>query len=122
MSSRFGFVEGLLVLIGGILMYTFAPGQSLFVPPPGHVMTHFIGGGLAVLFGVVGLALYSRIGRLGLGVAILSVILGLVFILDAPGYPISTLLQPHGLAMEGIAAVTALVGIIGLIGALVTKQ
>lgn len=122
MSSRFGLAEGLLVLISGILMYSFAPGQPLFVPPPGHVMTHFIGGGLAILFGIIGLALYSRIGRGSLGVAILSVILGLVFILDAPGYPIFQLLQPHGLAMEGIAAVTMLVGIIGLIAALVTKQ
>jgi hypothetical protein len=122
MSSKFGLAEGLLVLISGILMYSFAPGQPLFVPPPGHVMTHFIGGGLAILFGIIGLALYSRIGKGGLGVAILSVVLGIVFILDAPAYLIYPLLQPHGLAMESIGAVTMLVGIIGIIAAAVTRQ
>lgn len=114
-------VVGLLVLITGVLVYSFSPGQPLFVKPPGHVTTHWIGGGLGVVVGIVGLAVRKKTSTVGLVVSILAVVLALVFILDAPGYPVSSMLQPHGLAMEGIGGLTAVVGIVGILAGLALK-
>jgi len=104
-------------------MYEFAPGGYLFEPGKMYTITHYVGGGVAILFGLIGLVLYKRISLTGLGVSVLSVILGLVFILDAPPTGILyTLLQPHGIAMEVTGGLTALAGLAGMGASMIIKR
>lgn len=112
---------GVLVLIAGIIYYEFAPGGFLFQGGPAHAMTHDIAGALAIIFGIVGLALYKKLSMAGVGVSVLSIILGLVIILDAPGMALYPMLQPHPLAMQSVAGLTSLVGLIGIAASFVMK-
>lgn len=121
MISKNDLLVGVLVLIGGLIIYSFAPGGALFQPPPGHTTTHYVGGILAVIFGAVGFALKKKTSQVTWAVAALSIILGLVFILDAPGGPLYGGLAPHGAAMQGIGALTAIVGLVGIVAAAVKK-
>jgi len=56
-----------------------------------------------------------------LGVSVLAIILGLLFIIDAPGLPLYASLQPHAVAMQSAGALTALVGLVGIAGAFAMK-
>ncbi len=84
MVSRNDFAIGILVLIAGIVIYSFAPGGAMYMPMPGHTTTHYVGGALAIVFGLIGLALYKKTNMITAAVSVLSIILGIVFILDAP--------------------------------------
>jgi len=122
MVSKNDLLVGVLVLIGGLVIYSFAPGGALFQGGAAHPTTHYIGGILAIIFGVVGLALYKKTNKLTLVVSVLSVILGLLFMLDAPGMALYAALQPHGQAMQTFGGLTALVGLIGIAGAFALKK
>jgi hypothetical protein len=123
MVSKYDFAVGLLVLIAGIIMYEFAPGGYLFESGALHTVTHYVGGAIAMIFGLIGLALHKRISLTGLGVSVLSVILGIVFILDAPPAGILyALLQPHAIAMEITGGLTALIGLAGIAASLIVKR
>jgi hypothetical protein len=121
MASRYDLSIGVLVLIAGIIIYSFAPGGPLFVGGSEHATSHFLGSFVAIIIGLVGLALYKNLGRVEIGVSALSVILGVVFVLDSP-----TLLGqdfgPHALAMQAIGALTVLVGLIGVGAGLLSRR
>jgi hypothetical protein len=118
MVSKSDLTVGILVLIAGIIDYEFAPGGILYQPMPAHTMTHYVGATIGVAFGLIGLALYKKINKVTLGVSVLSILLGIVFALDAPPSGILfRMLQPHALAMETVGGLTALVGIIAIIAA-----
>ena len=51
----------------------------------------------------------------------LSIILGIIFLLDAPGMVLYPSLQPHGLAMASVGGITIVVGIIGVIASAAIK-
>lgn len=112
----------MLVLIAGIIIYSFAPGGPLFVGGSEHATSHFLGGFIAIIIGLIGLALYKNLGRVEVGVSVLSIILGLIFILDAPGMTLSSELSPHAAAMQAIGALTVLVGLIGVGAAFLVKK
>jgi hypothetical protein len=120
--SRPDLAIGLLVLIGGILMYEFTPHGYLFEPGMMHIISYYVGGVIAVVSGTIGLGLYKRINLTGLGVSVLSVILGFVFVLDAPTGVLYALLQPHAIAMEMTGGLTALAGLAGIAASLIVKR
>ncbi len=127
MVSKSDLVVGILVLIAGIFMYEFTPAAAapgaggLFMGGAAHATSHYIGSALAIVFGLVGLALYKRVNKITLPVSVLSIILGIVFLLDAPGMALFRDLQPHGTAMAAISSITLLVGIIGILGSVAMK-
>lgn len=113
------------MLIAGIVIYSFAPAGALYVPMPGHTMTHYEGGALAILFGLIGLALYKKTNKVTMAVSVLSVILGIVFILDAPTTGVLFTALPamdHGLHMQAVGGLTALVGVVGIAGSALVKK
>ena len=57
----------------------------------------------------------------GITVSFLSLILGIIFILDAPDYPLYTVIFPHNLAMQLIGALTSATEAIGAIQGFVGK-
>ena len=126
-QSKIDLIIGVLVLIAGIIIYEFAPvaaapgAGGLFMAAPAHVTSHYIGSAIAIIFGVIGLALYKKLSKVGRGVSVLSIIMGVVFLLDAPGMPLYPILTPHGQAMALTGGITALVGLIGIIGAVAQK-
>lgn len=123
MVSKNDLLVGLLVLIAGVIIYEFAPGGVLFQTGPAHTTTHYIGGGLAIVFGLIGVALYKKLSMVGLAVSVLSVILGVVFVLDAaPTGVLYPALTPHGLAMQAVGGLTALVGLVGIAASAVMKS
>jgi hypothetical protein len=122
MVSRTDLAIGVLVFIVGLIILSFAPGFPLFMPGSEHFTTHYIGGSLAILVGIIGLALYRRIGRVEVGVSILSIILELVFIVDMPRGLLYSDLQPHGLAMEALGTLTVIVGLVGIGAAFISKK
>jgi len=121
MVSKNDLTIGVLVLIAGIIYFGFSPGGFLFQGGAAHAMTHYIAATLAIIFGVVGLAMYKKLSMAGVGVSVLSIILGLVMALDAPGMALYSMLVPHGMAMQSVAGLTALVGLIGIAAAFVMK-
>jgi hypothetical protein len=127
MVSKNDLGVGILVLIAGLFMYEFTPASAapgaggLFMGGAAHATSHYIGAALAIIFGLVGLALYKKVNKVTLPVSVLSIILGIIFLVDAPGMPLFPVLQPHGAAMAGISEITLLVGIIGIIGAVAVK-
>jgi hypothetical protein len=128
MVSKNDLLVGVLVLIAGILIYGFTPAAAapgagfLFMAGPAHPTSHYVGGTLAVVFGIVGLALYKKVNKLTLVVAALSLILGVVFILDAPGNPLYQVWAPHGQAMATTGGLTLLVGLAGIAGSAALKK
>jgi len=130
MVSKNDLIVGILVLVAGIVIYGFAPAAAapgagfLFQGGPMHPTSHYVGGALAIIFGLVGLGLYKKVNKLTLAVAVLSLVLGIVFILDAPGNPLYAVWAPHGQAMATTGGITMLIGLVGVGGsfALKTKQ
>ncbi len=125
MVSKNDLAIGILVLIAGIIIYSFAPGGPMYMPMPGHTNTHYIGGAIAIIFGLIGLGLYKKTNKVTLAVSVLSVILGIVFILDAPTTGVLFTALPamdHGLHMQAVGGLTALVGIVGIAGSALVKK
>lgn len=125
MLSKNDLAIGILVLIAGIIIYSFAPGGAMYMPMPGHTTTHYEGGALAILFGLIGLALYKKTSKVTAAVSVLSIILGIVFILDAPASGVLFMALPksdHGLHMQTVGGLTALVGIVGIAGSALKKK
>ena len=88
------------------------------------VTGHYVGSVLAVLFGIVGLALYKKVNKVTFAVSVLSIMLGVLFLVIMDNWPLHTVLTPHPVAMASIAELTMLVGVIGIVGsaALKTKK
>jgi uncharacterized membrane protein len=84
-------------------------------------MTHYVGAAIAIIFGLIGVAMYKKLSMAGLGISVLSIILGLVFVLDAPGMALYAALTPHALAMQAVCGLTALVGLVGIAASAVMK-
>jgi hypothetical protein len=127
MVSRNDLLVGILVLIAGILIWEFTPASAgpgaggLFMPGAMHPTSHYIGAAVAILFGLVGLALYKKVNAITVGISALSIILGIVFLFDAPGMVLFPLLTPHPMAMGGVAGLMVLIGLIGLVGSATLK-
>jgi hypothetical protein len=125
--SKNDLLIGILVLIAGIIYYEFTPAAAspgaggMFMGGPAHATSHYIAAAVAVLFGLVGLAMYKKINKVTFTVSALSVIFGLVMLLDAPTWPLYSILTPHGAAMAGVAELTMLVGIVGIVGSAALK-
>ncbi len=128
MVSKNDLIIGILVLIAGIIIYEFAPGGALFASPAGpggvaaHSNTHYVGGVLAIIFGLIGLALYKKTNMVTAAVSVLSIILGIVFVLDAPAGALYSVLVPHGSAMRTVGGLEAVVGLVGMVGSAVGKK
>ena len=127
MLSKNDLIIGVLVLVAGLVIYGFAPaaaapgGGFLFMKGPAHATSHYIGAALAVIFGLAGVAMYKKVSKATLGVAVLSLILGIVFILDAPGNQLYGMWTPHGSAMATTGGLTMLVGLVGVVAAVALK-
>ena len=121
MVSKNDFTIGVLVLIAGVVISEFAPGGLIFMGGPAHATTHYIGSAIAIIFGIVGLAMYKKLSMAGIGVSVLSIVLGLVFLLDAPGMALYKLWTPHGLAMMETGGLTVVVGLVGIVASAVMK-
>jgi len=121
MASKNALAIGVLVFIVGLIIYSFSPIGTLYVAGSEHATTHYLGSFLAIIVGIIGVALHRNIGKAETGVSILSIILGIVFILEIPGLLYSEL-QPHALAMEVVGALTVLVGLVGIGAALMTRK
>jgi hypothetical protein len=125
MLSKNDLIIGVLVLIAGIVIYSFAPSGMLYMPMPGHTTTHYEGGALAILFGVIGLAMYRKTSKITAAVSVLSVILGIVFILDAPASGMLFMALPasgHGMHMQTIGGLEVVVGLVGIAGSAIGKK
>lgn len=128
MVSKNDLAIGILVLIAGIVIYEFTPAAAspgaggLFMGGAAHATSHYIGSTLAILFGLVGLALYKKVNKITLAVSALSVVLGIVFLLDAPNMALYKLWTPHGTAMATTSGLTLLVGLVGIAGSFVWKK
>ena len=129
MVSRNDLAIGVLVLLAGIIIYLFSPAGPFYVPVvegdmmsvEAHANTHYIGGAFAIFFGLSGLAVYKKVSKVTVGISVLSVGLGIVFALLAPGGPLFPIMQPHGLVMESIGGATALLGLVGIVGSAALK-
>jgi hypothetical protein len=95
--------------------------QGDMISVQAHANTHYIGGAFATFFGLSGLAVYKKVSKVTVGISVLSVILGIVFALLAPGGPLFPIMQPHGLVMESIGGATALLGLVGIVGSAALK-
>jgi hypothetical protein len=125
MVSKNDLAIGVLVLIAGVIIYEFAPGGFLYQPMPAHTTTHYVGGAIAILFGLVGLALHKKTNKITTAVSVLSVVLGLVFILDAPasGFLFTALpAMDHAMHMQAVGGLTVLVGLVGIAGSAVKMK
>jgi hypothetical protein len=65
--------------------------------------------------------MYKKINKVTFAVSALSVILGLVILLDAPTWPLYSVLNPHPQAMASVAGLIMLVGVVGIVGSAVLK-
>lgn len=118
-----GLAVGVLALFAGLIL--------VFVSPVGpwylggtlgdHVIGHYLGTSMLIIFGLIGLAFYRTIGRVGISVSILSIIMGIVYILEIPGL-LFNYMQPHAEAMDIVSALQVLWGIIGIGGALLFRR
>jgi hypothetical protein len=125
MVSKNDLAIGVLVLIAGVIIYEFSPAGMLYMGMPMHTTTHYIGGALAILFGVIGLALMKKTNKITSAVSVLSIILGIVFILDAPPSGLLFTMLPamdHGMHMEVIGGLTVLVGLVGIAGSAIKMK
>lgn len=125
MVSKNDLAIGVLVLIAGVIIYEFSPAGMLYMGMPMHTTTHYIGGAIAVLFGIIGLALKKKTNKITWAVSVLSIILGIVFILDAPPSGALFMALPamdHGMHMQAIGGLEALVGLVGIVGSAMWKK
>src|SRR5208283_2825585 len=120
--SKNDLLVGVLVLIAGIIYYEFTPAAAspgaggMFMAGPAHATSHYIATAVAVIFGLVGLAMYKKINKVTFAVSALLVIL-----LDAPAWPLFSVLNPHPKAMASVAELTMLVGVVGIVGSAALK-
>ncbi len=127
MISKNDLLVGVLALVAGILIWGFTPaaaapgGGFLFQGGPAHATTHYIGAAAAIVFGLVGLALYKKVSKITLGVAVLTLVLGVVFLLDAPGMALYSVWKPHPGAMATTGGLTILLGLIGIVATVAVK-
>jgi uncharacterized membrane protein YdcZ (DUF606 family) len=119
MASKTDLVVGALVFIVGLIILSFAPGFPF--AGSNNLTSQYFGGFLAIIVGLIGVALYRNIGRVEVGVSIVSILLGLAFILDTPGM-LYLGAQPQGMATEAVGALTAIIGLVGVGAALVSKR
>ncbi len=127
MVSKYDVIVGVLVAIAGLYLWQIAPGGAFFVNPgtggvPAHNNTHYIGGGLAVVFGLVAFGLMKKTSKITWAVGALSVVLGIVALLNAAGNPLYAALQPHGQSMLANGVLVLLVGLVGIGGSFVPKK
>lgn len=109
MASKIEITIGLLVVLAGLLIY------------PGPIGTIYLGGVSAVVFGVVGLALRRRMSRMGLGVSVLAIILGIVAVLVAPGPHLGPTIEERRFAMETLGVLTMATGVFGVVTGAIAK-
>jgi hypothetical protein len=109
MTSKIDVAIGFLVLLAGLLIY------------PGPIGTIYLGGLSGIIFGAIGLALYRRMSRIGLGVSILAIILGIVAVLVGPGPHIVPMLQEPEFAMEIVGLLAMATGIVGIVTGALAK-
>ena len=129
MISKNDLAISVLALIAGVTMYLFSPAGPLYVSVmqgdmmsvQAHANSHYIGGGIAIIFGLIGVVRYKKISRVTLGISVLSIVLGTVFAAFAPGGPLFSIMQPHGLAMESIGGAATLIGLIGVLASAALK-
>ena len=76
---------------------------------------------MLIVFRLTGLAFYKTIGRIGTSVSVLSIIMGIVYILEIPGL-LFTYMQPHATAMGIVAGLEILWSLIGIAGAMFVKR
>jgi len=117
-----GTILSALIVVAGILMFEFAPGGFLWQKPsPGlsaHNITHLIGGIFAAVIGIAVIATRKSLGHNAAAIGVASLVLGLIFALDAEIGPLyKPLLQvvPHATGMQGVGLLTILVGLVGLL-------
>ena len=116
-----GLLVGVLVFFAGIILYMFVPGSPWFIGGNDHVISHYLGTSLLVVFGLIGLAFYRRVGTVGIGVSVLSIITGIIYILEIPGL-LFNYMQPHATAMTVVAGLQILWGLIGIGGAVLLRS
>ena len=120
MVSKIDLLIGVLVLLTSQVMHEFTPtsagGGGILAARFGMETGHYVGGALGILFGIVGLALYKKVNKVTIAVSVLSILLGLVFVMDAPNAPLRM-----SIAMATIAELTLLVSIIGIVGSVALK-
>ena len=122
MISKNDLLVGILVLVAGILIWEFTPASAapgaggLFMAGSMHATSHYIGAAAAIIFGLVGLALYKKVNMVTVAVSVLSILIGIVFLLDAPGMALYPMLTPHAMAIAGVGGLTLLVGLVGIAG------
>lgn len=116
----------LLIFSSGVVIYEFASAGSgaggFFMNGMMHATSHYIGAALAIIFGLVGLAMYKKVNIVTVGISVLSLILGIVFLLDAPGMVLYPVLTPHGGAMAGVGRAILLIGLIGMVASIVPNR
>jgi hypothetical protein len=125
MVSKNDLAISILVLVAGLIIYSFAPKGPMYMPLPAHTTTHYIGGAIAIVFGLIGLGLYKKTNKITNAVSVLSIILGIVFILDAPPNGALFMVLPaidHAMHMQTVGGLTALVGIVGIAGSALWKK
>ena len=76
---------------------------------------------MLIVFGLVGLAFYRTIGRIGISVSVLSIIMGIVYILEIPGL-LFNYMQPHAEAMDVVAGLQMVWGLVGIGGAMLVRR
>ncbi len=103
-------------------MFEFAPGGILWQKGgPGlspHSITHLIAGPLAAIFGAAVLVMRKKLGSNSAAIGGASLVLGLVFALDAGVGPLFKPLAqiiPHGTGMQAMGGLTIVVGLVGLL-------
>jgi len=126
MMAKPGMVLPALIVLAGVVIFEFAPGGFLFQPvkmAPGamlspHGWSHVVGGVLAMVIGAAVLAMRKKLGGPSAAIGAVTLIIGLVFALDAKGLPLYDPLVkaiPHGTGMQALGALTIVVGLIGLV-------
>jgi hypothetical protein len=125
MVSKSDLLIGVLVLLTGCVMHEFTPtnagGGGILLARFGMEPGHYIGSALAILFGIIGLALYRKVNKVTIAVSVLSILLGLLFLAIMNNWPLHTVFTPHAVAMASIADLTLLVGIIGTVGSVAIR-
>jgi hypothetical protein len=129
MISRNDLAISLLVLVAGFIMYLVSPAGPLYVPivegdlmsVQAHAISHYLGGAVAIVSGVVAVAVYKKISIVSLGISLSSLVLGAFLAALAPGAPLAEIVQPHGLAMESVGGVGVLIGLIGVVASVALK-
>jgi len=82
--SKSDLLVGILVLITSQVMLQFTPtssgGGGLLLAEFGMETGHYAGFALGIFSGVIGLALYKKVNKVTVGVSLLSILLGFMFL------------------------------------------